>query len=42
MADAYVDAHLSTFDSDFGKQESLLPPRPGDRPVVALAYRVRF
>lgn len=43
MADAYVDAHLSTFDSDFGKQESLLPPRPGkDRPVLALAYRVRF
>ncbi|HYJ32059.1 MAG TPA: DUF5683 domain-containing protein [Candidatus Binatia bacterium] len=42
MADAYVDAHLSTFDSDFGKQESLLPPRPGDRPVIALAYRVRF
>jgi hypothetical protein len=42
MADAYVDAHLSTFDSDFGKQESLLPPRPGGRPAIALAYRVRF
>lgn len=41
MADAYVDAHLSTFDSDFGREESLLPAR-GDRPVVALAYRVRF
>jgi len=42
MADAYVDAHLSTFDSDFGRQESLLPPRDQDRPVVALAYRVHF
>lgn len=42
MADAYVDAHLSTFDSDFGRQESLLPPRSGDRPAIALAYRVRF
>lgn len=42
MADAYVDAHLSTFDSDFGKQESLLPSRPGGRPAIALAYRVRF
>lgn len=45
MADAYVDAHLSTFDSDFGKQESLLGPRPGGAdpgPTVSLAYRVRF
>lgn len=42
MADAYVDAHLSTFDSDFGKQESLLPPRPRDHLAIALAYRVHF
>lgn len=42
MADAYVDAHLSTFDSDFGRQESLLPARPGGRPTIAIAYRVRF
>lgn len=42
MADAYVDAHLSTFDSDFGRQEALLPRRHRDRPDIALAYRVRF
>jgi len=42
MADAYVDAHLSTFDSDFGKQESLLPSRPKDHLAIALAYRVHF
>ena len=44
MADAYVDAHLSTFDSDFGKKESLLGPRPGavQEPTISLAYRVSF
>lgn len=42
MADAYVDAHLSTFDSDFGREESLLPPRPGAGPAVSLAFRVHF
>jgi hypothetical protein len=42
MADAYVDAHLSTFDADFGREESLLPPRPGAGPTVSLAFRVRF
>ena len=42
MADAYVDAHLSTFDSDFGREDSLLPSRPGSGPVVSLAYRIRF
>ena len=42
MADAYVDAHLSTFDSDFGREESLLPPRPGPGPAVSLAFRVHF
>lgn len=42
MADAYVDAHLSTFDSDFGRQEALLPRRQRDRPDIAIAYRVRF
>ena len=44
MADAYVDAHLSTFDSDFGKKESLLGPRPGaePEPTISLAYRVSF
>jgi len=42
MADAYVDANLSTFDSDFGKEESHGPPLPGDDRTVALAFRVRF
>ncbi|HKQ18997.1 MAG TPA: DUF5683 domain-containing protein [Candidatus Eisenbacteria bacterium] len=39
MADAYVDAHLSTFEDDFGPPEAA-GPRGG--PEIRLAYRVRF
>ena len=39
MADAYVDAHLSTFEDDFGPPEAV-GPRGG--PEIRLAYRVRF
>ncbi len=40
MADAYVDAHLSTFDTDFGPPQSALDP--GEKPVLSLAIRTRF
>ena len=40
MADAYVDAHLSTFEDDFGPPEGAL--RRGGVPEIRLAYRVRF
>ncbi|HEX7079022.1 MAG TPA: DUF5683 domain-containing protein [Candidatus Eisenbacteria bacterium] len=40
MADAYVDAHLSTFDQDLGPRESGRR-RDGD-PEIRLGYRVRF
>jgi len=40
MADAYVDAHLSTFEDDFGPPEGARR-RAGD-PEIRLAYRVRF
>jgi len=39
MADAYVDAHLSTFDSDFGPRASR---RAAGDPEIRLGYRVRF
>ena len=39
MADAYVDAHLSTFEDDFGPPEGA---RRGGVPEIRLAYRVRF
>jgi hypothetical protein len=40
MADAYVDAHLSTFEEDFGPPEGAR--RRGGVPEIRLAYRVRF
>jgi hypothetical protein len=40
MADAYVDASLSTFDSDFGPEGSALAVPA--RPELTLAVRVRF
>lgn len=40
MADAYVDAHLSTFEDDFGPPEGAR--RRGGDPEIRLAYRVRF
>lgn len=48
MADAYVDAHLASFDADFGPEESSLHPDLGpslDRkgePRLAVAVHVRF
>jgi hypothetical protein len=48
MADAYVDAHLASFDADFGPEESSLHPNVGpslDRkgePRLAVAVHVRF
>ena len=40
MADAYVDAHLSTFEDDFGPPEGT--GRGGGAPEIRLAYRIRF
>lgn len=40
MADAYVDAHLASFDADFGPPETAVDV--GEAPRVTLAYRVRF
>jgi len=40
MADAYVDAHLATFDADFGPPQSVLDP--GEKPRLTLAIRSRF
>ena len=40
MADAYVDAHLSTFDADFGPPESAVDL--GEKPRLTLAIRTRF
>jgi hypothetical protein len=40
MADAYVDAHLSTFKDDFGPSEE--SRRHGGAPELRIAYRVRF
>jgi len=34
--DAYVDAHLGTFEADFGSSE------PGEKPRLTLALRTRF
>jgi hypothetical protein len=42
MADAYVDAHLSTFEADFGRSRESRAPAIPDDPVVSLAIRVRF
>ena len=40
MVDAYVDAHLATFDADFGPPESAVDV--GEKPRLTLAYRARF
>jgi hypothetical protein len=40
MMDAYVDAHLASFDADFGPPESAVDA--GERPRLTLAYRARF
>jgi len=40
MADAYVDAHLASFDADFGPPESAVDV--GEAPRLTLAYRARF
>ncbi len=40
MADAYVDAHLATFDADFGPPESARDF--GEKPRLTLAIRTRF
>jgi len=40
MADAYVDAHLASFDADFGPPETAVDV--GEAPRVTLAYRARF
>jgi hypothetical protein len=42
MADAYVDAQLSTFAADRPDRASLGPPLPEDDRTVSLALRVRF
>ena len=44
MADAYVDAHLSTFEADLGREErsGSGPPDPYADPSLSLALRVRF
>ncbi len=41
MMDAYVDAHLATFDADFGPPESAVELAP-EKPRLTLACRVRF
>ena len=40
MADAYVDAHLATFDADFGPPETAVDL--GEKPRLTLAIRTRF
>jgi hypothetical protein len=40
MMDAYVDAHLASFDADFGPPPSAL--NPGERPRFTVAFRTRF
>ncbi len=40
MVDAYVDAHLSSFETDFGPPEKELGA--GGSPRLMLAFRVRF
>ena len=48
MADAYVDAHLASFDADFGPEESSLHPTLGPsldqkgEPRLAVAVHIRF
>jgi hypothetical protein len=39
MVDAYVDAHFTTFDADFGPDDAA---DPAAGPRVAVALRVRF
>jgi hypothetical protein len=39
--DAYVDAHLATFEADFGPPESVAPEDP-EAPRLTLALRARF
>ena len=38
--DAFVDAHLATFEADFGPSEAVRDP--GERPRITLAVRTRF
>jgi len=40
MVDAYVDAHLASFEADFGPPESAVDL--GERPRLTLAFRTRF
>jgi hypothetical protein len=40
MMDAYVDAHLATFDADFGPPQSAV--NLGEKPRFTLAFRTRF
>ena len=40
MLDAYVDAHLSSFDTDFGPPQSAVDV--GEPPRLTVAYRTRF
>ena len=40
MMDAYVDAHLATFDADFGPPETAVDL--GEKPRLTLAIRSRF
>src|SRR6267378_2351055 len=40
MLDAYVDAHLSSFDTDFGPPQSAVDV--GEHPRLTVAYRTRF
>ena len=40
MMDAYVDAHLASFDADFGPPESAVDV--GEKPRWTVAYRTRF
>jgi uncharacterized protein DUF5683 len=39
MMDAYVDAHLASFDADFGPPQSAVD---GAKPRLTLAFRARF
>jgi hypothetical protein len=41
MMDAYVDAHLASFDADFGPSDSAVTPTQ-EKPRLTLAYRIRF
>ena len=40
MMDAYVDAHLASFDTDFGPPQSAVDV--GEKPRLTVAYRTRF